>query len=442
MKVPDSIYGLFIILTFPVLTFAQQMQQQEILSDATLENCIQYAFKHQPVIQQSKLDEQIGETVIKSKIADWYPQVAANYSLQRYFDLPEGYSEGSFLTSGTFNTSSLGLSLNQNIFNNDIWLAKKSAEDVRRGYKQNTQQNKIDLAADVSKSFYDVLLTQKQVQVLDATIIRLERSRKDAFNQYNAGLVDKTDYKRATIELNNAQSQRKQTILSIQAKLVYLKGLIGYPDKEELRLQYDTMQLEKDADFDTLQTVNYSNRIEYQILQTQKRLQTADIKYRQYSFYPNVSAFGAYNLSYLNNSFSQLYGTSFPNSFIGLQINYPLFQGGKRVQQYQEAKYEMKRLDWDVIALQNRINTEYAQAISDYKSSLVNFLAVKDNYQLADDVYKTITMQYRTGVKTYLEVLTAETDLRTTQINYYNALLQLLVSKVDVEKALGILKTN
>ena len=56
---------------------------------------------------------------------------------------------------------------------------------------------------------------------------------------------------------------------------------------------------------------------------------------------------------------------------------------------------------------------------------------------LAKEVYDVVVLQYRSGVKSYLEVITSETDLRTTQINYYNAVYQLLASKIDVQKALG-----
>jgi len=52
-------------------------------------------------------------------------------------------------------------------------------------------------------------------------------------------------------------------------------------------------------------------------------------------------------------------------------------------------------------------------------------------------VYDVIQLQYKAGVKTYLEVITAETDLRSAEINYYNALYQVLASKTDVQKALG-----
>jgi outer membrane protein TolC len=49
-------------------------------------------------------------------------------------------------------------------------------------------------------------------------------------------------------------------------------------------------------------------------------------------------------------------------------------------------------------------------------------------------------LQYRSGVKTYLEVITANTDLFSAQINYANAAFQVLSNKIDVERALGTLQ--
>jgi outer membrane protein TolC len=83
------------------------------------------------------------------------------------------------------------------------------------------------------------------------------------------------------------------------------------------------------------------------------------------------------------------------------------------------------------------VNTEYITAMADYKSSLSNYQAVKENVLLAQEVYDVINLQYRSGIKTYLEVVNAETDLRTSQINYFNALYQVLSSKIDLQKSLG-----
>ena len=68
-----------------------------------------------------------------------------------------------------------------------------------------------------------------------------------------------------------------------------------------------------------------------------------------------------------------------------------------------------------------------------------DYILLKENLQLANEVYNTIQLQYKSGVKNYLEVITAETDLRNAQVNYTNALYQVLSAKVDVQQALGVI---
>ncbi len=53
-----------------------------------------------------------------------------------------------------------------------------------------------------------------------------------------------------------------------------------------------------------------------------------------------------------------------------------------------------------------------------------------------------VSLQYREGVKTYLDVIVSQSDLRTSELNYYNALFQLLSSKIDLKRALGTLNID
>ena len=428
------------ILFFPFILSAQQVEKDTLLQQATINGCVQYALKHQPVIQQSLVDEKITEETIKTKLADWYPQLNLDASYQNNIQLPTSYFNGSFVSTGTHNVSGINFSATQNIFNRDVLLASRTAQDIRRGVRQITDSNRISIAASVSKAFYEVLLAQKQTDVLDEDIVRLSRSLKDAYNQYQGGIVDKTDYKRATISLNNAKAQRKQEQDILTANYFFLKQLMGYPDSAALQLQYDSTQLETEALLDTLQQINYDNRIEYKLLQTQKLLQQYNLKYYKWGYFPEVSAYGSYNLDYFNNDFGKLYKQSFPNSYIGLQLTFPIFQGFRRIHEIKSAELQITRVDWEVVALKNRITTEYAQALALYKGNLANYGALKENVQLANEVYNVIRLQYQQGIKTYLDVIIAESDLRTSQSNYYTSLYQLLQSKIDVQKALGTIQ--
>lgn len=428
-----------LVVSFILCSISLNAQQNgdSLLRDATLQNIIQYALKNQPVVQQSVIDEKIIDLQIKSKLADWYPQINFNYFYQHAFDVQTTVFDGTPRQIGVTNTSAFQFSASQAIFNRDVLLANRTKGDVRKQAKQQTENTKIDVVVNLSKAFYDVLTTEQQIKVVNENIVRLEKSLKDARAQYDAGVVDKTDYKRATIALNNAKASKKANEEALKAKTEYLKALMNYPESALMTIIYDSASLENELAVDTLQGVDYAKRIEYLQLQTQRSLLEANVKYNKWDFLPSVSANGAYNFNYLNNDFGKLYNQSFPNSYAGLTLAFPIFQGGKRKYNIRQAEWQLKKTDLDIISLKNSVNTEYTTAIANYKSSLLNYQALKENILLAQEVYDVINLQYRSGIKTYLEVVNAETDLRTSQINYFNALYLVLISKIDVQKSSG-----
>lgn len=420
---------------------AQDPAPDSLLTRADLPAVIGYALKQQPRIQQARMDETITSLQIKSKLADWYPQVNFNYLLQHNFQVQTSIIGGNPVRLGVDNTSNLQFTLNQAIFNRDVLLAKRTGADVRLQARQQTENTRIDVVANVSKAFFDVLATAQQVRVAEENIARLQRSLNDARAAYDAGIADKTDYKRATIALNNALASHKSYSEIVSAKTSYLKALMNYPQDGELPLLLDSIELEKNIRLDTTASPNFDNRVEYRILSTQLKLQEANLQYNKWSYLPNVSANAGYNLNFLNNDFAKLYNQNFPNSYAGLTLSFPIFQGGKRKYNVQQAEWQVKRTQLEMASLRNAISSEYQAALAAYKANLASYQALKENLEMAREVYEVINLQYRAGVKTYLEVVTAETDLRTAQINYFNALYQLHSSRIDVERSLGVLNT-
>jgi outer membrane protein len=421
----------------PLLLSAQDNSTDSLLQTASLDKVVAYALVHQPAVQQAQLDEEITHKAIKGKLADWYPQVTFNYNYQRFIDLQKTVFNGTVIPIGVNNTSYAQFTATQTIFNRDVLLASSTASTVKLQAEQNVNRSKIDVVVNVTKAFYDVLATKQQIKVNEESIVRLQRSLKDALSRYNSGIADKTDYKRATILLGNAQASLKASMELLKYKQENLKTLMGYPVSHELPLQYDTLQMENELLIDTVQEINYTENIDYKILYTQKELQEANVKYTKWAYIPTLNAFGNYNLNYQNNNFKELYDKRFPYSYIGATLSFPLFQGGKRIVKVQEQKLASERLDLSLTNLESSLTTEYTRALSSYKSNLTNYLTQKENAEFAKEVYDVIELQYRNGVRTYLDVTVAESDLRTTRINYFNALSAVLGSKMDVLRALG-----
>src|SRR5436190_6626197 len=82
----------FSLLTFLLCVYTgkvfSQNKSDSLLQNASLNDCIQFALKNQPLVRQSQIDEEITETTIRSKLADWYPQIGFSYLLQHNIQLP------------------------------------------------------------------------------------------------------------------------------------------------------------------------------------------------------------------------------------------------------------------------------------------------------------------------------------------------------------------
>jgi outer membrane protein TolC len=107
-----------------------------------------------------------------------------------------------------------------------------------------------------------------------------------------------------------------------------------------------------------------------------------------------------------------------------------------------KARLELQQLDLAEYTMESVFYTQYQTALAGYKSNLYEMKLLKENEDMAKDVYGVVTLQYRQGIVPYLNVISAETNLMSSEINYLNAMFQVLISKVNLEKSMGILSIN
>jgi len=442
MNLPKLLKPLLVAcLLYPAALLAQD-KTIPATDSLTLDQCVDFALKNRAAVEQALIDEAIGRREIKANLSGWLPQISANlggtYNIKRQ-QQPFG---DDIVEVGQNYNSSLALQATQNIFNSSLLLATRAAGSTRRLLEQQITDTRINTVVEVSKAYYDVLLTQEQLRILELNVARQEKQYNDAKSRYEVGLVDKTDYQRAAITLANIRSDRKRAQEGIKAREAYLKELMGFPVEQNLNLAYDYSHMEQAVTIDTTQILAYENRIELQQLQTRRELLRLNTAYNKWNFLPTVSAFGNYNLIYFNNNLADLYARSFPTSAVGLQVSLPIFQGTRRLQNLKIAQLEEQRLDVEIENTRRVLNTEFQTALANYKSDYIEWRTLQSNLTMAEEVYDIIRLQYTEGVKAYVELVVAETELRTTQLNYYNALYNVLSSRLDLQRALGTIDIN
>lgn len=437
----------FFTLAFSLYLFSNANGQAITATDTvhafTLDQCVDYALKHQPHLNQALIGVDIARTTNAINLSGWLPQAGVSGNLQHYLSLPTTFVKNNGVViqqrAGVVNTFTPVLTVTQTIFNPALIYANKSAPLYVEQAEQITDSTKIFVVATVSKTFYNLLLTLEQINVLKEDTTRLAKNVHDTYHQYVAGTIDQTDYNEAVISLNNSVQQLRQAQLNVYPQYAVLKQQMGMPAEQSFNVLYDTAQMQQDIGFDTTQSLDYSKRIEFQQLQTAKKLQDQSVRYYKLAWLPTVGAFFDYALAFQNNNFGSLWSNNYPYSYIGLSLNWQLFTGLSRTNSLRRAKLQSQQLDWGEVSLKSEIATEYESALAAYKGNLYNLNVMRDNVDLARKTYDIVSLQYEQGVVAYLNVITAESNLISSEIGYQNALYQLLSSKVDLQKAMGVI---
>ncbi len=408
----------------------------------TLKQCIDYALQHQPTLQQSLLNIAVAKATTNINKAQIYPKVNAAATFTHYLQMPTSFSNttNQRTQTGVQNTLVPSIGVTQALFSPSLMYVLKTAPLLQKEAEQSTDSVKIDLVSTVSKSFYNLLLTLQQIDILKEDTVRLSQNLRDSYHQYVGGIVDETDYEQATITLNNSNASLRQANENVQPQYATLKQLIGYPSQAQFNINYDTAQMINEVDIDTTTPLQYDKRIELKQLQTVQSIQHELTHYYHNAALPTVSAFFNYVPEFENNSFAQLPDNVYPYSNIGLTATVPIFTGFARTQSLHRSELQERELLWGVSSLKANIYTQYTTALANYKSNLYNLQMLEKNVALAKRVYFVVNLQYKQGIVAYLNVITAESNLITAETGRINALYQVLSSKIDLEKARGEIK--
>jgi outer membrane protein len=273
--------------------------------------------------------------------------------------------------------------------------------------------------------------------LIDANLERLRKSLNDTEQMLKNGFVEKIDVDRLSVFNNNLNTEKENVIRLLALNVNLLKFQMGMSIGSNLTLTDKISDVNMGAAPILVTETVYNKRIEYSLLQTQKKLNELDLKRYKSQFLPSVVGFGNYSANFQNDSFSSLYGTNYPTSVIGLRVSVPIFSGFQKKYQVENAKLEIVKSDNNLINLQNAIDLEVSQARTTYLNGQKSLENQRRNMDLAKEVLRVTKIKYDQGVGSSLEVTTAETSLKEAQNNYINALYDMLINKVNLDKALG-----
>jgi outer membrane protein TolC len=448
--------------------------QQDEKNVFTLDEAISYALTNQVAVKNARIDAQISESKVRETTGIGFPQINGSVALQHNPKLPRFYSKYTEGQPSIIDLSSIpgiksgdvvafqnvfqlpsngtaGVTINQLLFSRSYLVGLKAADTYKDLAYKTEEQTQIQVVEGVTKAYYAVLVNNERITLFDNNIARVDTLLRNTTALNKNGFAEAIDVDRIQVTLNNLKTERLNFLNSQSLSLGLLKFQMNYPMEKELTVVGDLKDLKVNENlFNEYQEGwDYKNRIEFKLLDTQRKLQELDIKNKYSTSLPSLS--GYLNAGYgtqsptiggLFKTESKIASTPefgpdkwYPYMAYGITLNIPLFSGLQRTYQIQQSKLALLKLQNNYNSLKQSIDLSIEQNTVVFKNSVETLKSQQENMTLADKVARVTKIKYEQGVGSNIEVTDAENSLKQAQINYYNALYDAIVAKIDLDKA-------
>ena len=416
----------------------------------SLNQAIEIALSDNPTIKVADLEIERYDYVYKQTVSSLYPQVnvSGQYSLAiRNQQMAEGLSFGG---KNTFNaTASLSLPL----FAPSVYRQMKLTKTQMAMAVESARANRIDMVAAVRSSFYNVLLAEQSMKVLQEAYETTQRVVDNTKELFENGLAAEYDYITAQVQLSNLKPQLLQAEKGIELTKLQLKMYLSIPEEVEINIIGELDNFRDNVLMHTDYDVDLSKNTTIVNLELQSELLDHQEKLIQTTRMPTIAAFG--QISYIGQERVNLGGllggmaggatTENQSKFwwqypinIGAQISIPLFAGFNKTNQIKAIRNQRAQLDVQRDYAERGVKLQVQQSINTLLTARETMLSNELTVEQAQKAYEISYTRYSAGAGTILELNNSLLTLTQAQLNYSQAIYDYLSAHAAYEKALGV----
>lgn len=344
-----------IAAAFMIFSFSSVSAQQQV----SLQEAIKQALQNKAEAKKAALQVKKAEYKIDEARAGALPQISATISntynpiLQKSVLPGEIVGKPGELIPVAFGTkwqSVNVVTLNQNIFDQRVFIGLKAAKSTREFYLLNSELTNEQIIENVATAYYQVFVQEENLKTVEESYANTERVRNVIKSLVDNGLAKPIDLDRTNVQLTNIKSNKQQLINAVEVSKNSLKFYMGVPIENSIELE----EKEIVPNPELLGTnVNLETRSELKVLNKQRELLEYNKKATVANLYPTVGLSANYGWQGLGNKFPYATGSSQGTNWgdyasIGVAIKIPIFMGGATKAQIQQAEIDIQDLDQDI----------------------------------------------------------------------------------------------
>lgn len=436
------------LVTSSLMAMAQQSEQQPAQPEQklvlSLEQALEIALSENPTIKVADQQIEIKRYAKKGTYASLYPQIDGSVTYQRVIQkqtmsMDMGTGEPMTIRVGSDNSFNGGLTLGMAVVNAQLWESLKvSALDVELAVEQ-ARSSRIDMVEQVTKAYYGILLAKQSHELYQRVYDNAVENNKIVKKRFEVGQVSEYDLITSNVSVQNALPNVIEAEYTVTLALWQLKALLGIDLQRDIDVIGSLMDYVSALDKGyELSQLNLENNTTLKQLDMQEQMLEHALKITKLANVPSLSVNAAYLYTALGNDGKFFVKTAWnPYAYAGLQLNIPIFAGGKRRAATREASLNLNNLQLQRENAERQLRVGIVQYLNNMQSSVKKYHASAATVDQAQRGYDISVKRYDVGRGTLVEIDNSQVALIQSELARNQAIYNFLTAKTSLDKVLG-----
>ena len=440
MKLKNLFYALVALMCVTAVPAMAQENAEASQNEPlvlTLEDALKIALSENPTVKVADQTIEVKKYAKKGAYAALWPEISASATYQRYIKKQRLHFNGNDIEVGTANNISAGINAAMPLVNAQLWKSLKlSVMDGELAVEQ-ARSSRIDMVEQVSKAFYQVLLAKDSYDVYKRVYDNAIANHKIVEKRYSVGQVSEYDFIRSQVSVANAEPNVFNAENSIVLALWQLKALLGVDLAKDIDCagaladfeEALTSHIEMDGDLSANSTMRQ--------LEIQERMLDKALEVKRAANLPTLAATIGYNYVVMNETLNFSEYQWNPYSVAAFSLNIPIFAGGKRRADINQAKINLSNIQLQRENTERQLRTAIMSYYSNMQTNLKQYHASSQNIATAKRGYDIAVKRYEVGGGTLLDVDNSQLAYTQAELSRSTSIYEYLINKVSMEKITG-----
>ena len=438
-----------VVALSPALIFAAEgnADKMQVLT-LSLDEAVAAGLDRNRDLEVARLDRDIADQKVREAWSGVLPQLDVEFDYTRTLEptiiyFPEDFTEPTKLTPLAIsqdNAMVASLSLSQAVLDLKAIAGIRASSTVKKISMEAYRQAEANVISNIKTAYYNVLIADEQVTVLEQSIARWETALRDSRALFKEGVAADIDTLKAFLSVENIKPDLIQARNRAAVARTRFKNTIGIDPTRKITLSdslaYQQGEYPDDASIAYGEAL--SARPEIRQLELQIEADAQNVNATRAERFPAITAVGLLEAQTQFDDGVAIKDTDWPvTSSIGLQLSLPLFTGFRISSQVEQAKLGLLQSMSRLEDLKADVRAEIEMKLSDLEESRKRIEVQDRTIRTAERSYEITLLRFREGIGSQLELSEAELQLNKAKTNYLQAVYDYLVARVECDKALG-----